>query len=297
MNPTLRQLEAFVLVYRAKSITRAANELGLTQSAVSILVRQLEALFGVRLFDRTTRAVHPTPAATQAYLAAERILGDTTGLARQMRNIAESREGRVVLVASAGAASAVMPRILAEFRKTNPAIEIEMYDVAADQLLSSLLGSDAEFGIGSIEGATRGILIEPLLRGQLCAIGRKVGRFAAKRQLSWDELVDFPTIMMRRNTLIRLQIDEALARQGRSLSPTHEVSLINTALSMTAEGLGLSILPSHMLPAQQFPKLIAKPLMRPSISRQMSLIRRADRSLSPAAERFVSIARRLVGGG
>jgi DNA-binding transcriptional LysR family regulator len=297
MNPTLRQLEAFVLVYRAKSITRAANELGLTQSAVSILVRQLEALFGVRLFDRTTRAVHPTPAATQAYLAAERILGDTTGLARQMRNIAESREGRVVLVASAGAASAVMPRILAEFRKTNPAIEIEMYDVAADQLLSSLLGSDAEFGIGSIEGATRGILIEPLLRGQLCAIGRKAGRFAAARQLSWDELVDFPTIMMRRNTLIRLQIDEALARQGRSLSPTHEVSLINTALSMTAEGLGLSILPSHMLPAQQFPKLIAKPLMRPSISRQMSLIRRADRSLSPAAERFVSIARRLVGGG
>ena len=109
MNPTLRQIEAFVLVYRAKSITRAASELGLTQSAVSILVRQLEALFGVRLFDRTTRAVNPTPAATQAYLAAERILGETTGLARQMRNIAEFREGRVVLVASAGAAPS-LPR-------------------------------------------------------------------------------------------------------------------------------------------------------------------------------------------
>ena len=164
MNPTFRQIEAFVLVYRARSITRAATELGLTQSAVSILVRQLEALFGVRLFDRTTRAVHPTPAGTQAYLAAERILSETTGLARQMRNIAESREGRVVLVASAGAASAVMPRILAEFCITHPTIEVEMYDVAADQLLSSLLGSDAEFGIGSIEGATADILIEPLLR-------------------------------------------------------------------------------------------------------------------------------------
>ena len=295
MNPTFRQIEAFVLVYRARSITRAATELGLTQSAVSILVRQLEALFGVRLFDRTTRAVHPTPAGTQAYLAAERILSETTGLARQMRNIAESREGRVVLVASAGAASAVMPRILAEFCITHPTIEVEMYDVAADQLLSSLLGSDAEFGIGSIEGATADILIEPLLRGQLCAIGRKDGRFAAKRQLTWDELVEFPTIMMRRNTLILLQIDEALARQGRSLSPTYEVSLINTALSMTAEGLGLSILPSYMLPAQQFPKLEAKPLTRPSIRRQMSLIRRADRSLSPASERFVATARGLLG--
>ena len=294
MKPTLRQIEAFVLVYRARSITRAASELGLTQSAVSILVRQLEALFGVRLFDRTTRAVHPTPAATQAYLAAERILGDTTGLARQMRNLAESREGRVVLVASAGAASAVMPRILAEFRNLHPAIEVEMYDVAVDQLLSSLLGSDAEFGIGSIEGATTDVVIEPLLRGQLCAIGRKGGRFAAKRRLTWDELAEFPTIVMRRNTLIRLQIDEALARQGRSLSPTHEVSLINTALSMTAEGLGLSILPSHMLPRQQFPKLVARPLSRPAINRQMSLIRRADRSLSPAADRFVAIARRLL---
>jgi len=295
MKPTLRQIEAFVLVYRAGSITRAANELGLTQSAVSILVRQLEALFGVRLFDRTTRAVHPTPAATQAFLAAERILSETTGLARRMRNIAESREGRVVLVASAGAASAVMPRILAEFRTTHPGIEVEMHDVAVDQLLPSLLGSDAEFGIGSIEGATADIVIEPLLRGQLCAIGRKSDRFAAKRQLTWDEVAEYPTIMMRRNTLIRHQIDEALARQGRSLSPTHEVSLINTALSMTAEGLGLSILPSHMLPAQQFPKLVARPLTRPSISRQMSLIRRADRSLSPPADRFVAVARRVLG--
>ena len=296
MNPTFRQIEAFVQVYRARSITRAATELGMTQSAVSILIRQLEALYGARLFDRTTRAVHPTPAAGLAYSVAERILSETTGLTRRMRDIAESREGRVVLVASAGAASAVMPRILAAFHKAHSSIEVEMYDVAADQLLSGLLGSDAEFGIGSIEGATADVVIEPLLRGQLCAIGRKDAAFAAKRQLTWDELVAFPTIMMRRNTLIRLQIDEALARQGRSLSPTHEVSLINTALSMTAEGLGLSILPSHMLPAHQFPDLVAKPLVRPSIRRQMSLIRRTSRSLSPAAERFVVVTRRLLGG-
>ena len=69
-----------------------------------------------------------------------------------------------------------MPRILAEFRNLHPAIEVEMHDVAVDQLLSSLLGSDAEFGIGSIEGATTDVVIEPLLRGQLCAIGRKGGR-------------------------------------------------------------------------------------------------------------------------
>ncbi len=291
MNPTLRQLEAFVLVYRAKSITRAAEELRVTQSAVSMLIRQLEAQFGVQLFDRTTRAVQPTMAAVQAFEIAERILSDTRGLSHQMRDFAKVRVGRVVLLASAGAASALMPRILAAFRLSHPDIEVELHDVAAGQFLSDVLTSDAEFGIGSVQGDIMNAITEPLLRGRLSAIGLAAGGFGTRRHLTWDELSARPTIAMRRDTLIRAQIDETLGRQGKRLTPTFEVSLINTALSMTAQGLGYSILPSYMLPAAQFPGLVAKPLIRPAITRQISLVRRAGRSLSPAAQCFIDLAR------
>lgn len=292
MNATLRQIDAFVRVYRLKSITRAAAELGITQSAVSLLIRQLEAQFGVRLFDRTTRAVHPTAAALEAHTASQRILGDSNDLARRMRSLSEVKAGRVSFVASAGAASAVMPRLLAAFHRAHPEITTEMRDIAPDQLVASLLASDAEFGIGSVDGPLNDVAIEPLMRGRLSAIGPRNDAFATKSQLTWDDLAGQPVIAMRQDTAIRAHIDALLAARGKTLLPTYEVSIINTALSMTAQGLGLAILPSYMLPSAQFPDLVARPLARPTLWRQLSLIRREGRSLSPAAERFVALARR-----
>src|SRR3954452_3292032 len=172
MNVTLRQLRAFVCVYRARSITRAALELGITQSATSLLIQQIEAQLGVKLFDRTTRAVQPTLAAHEAYDTAARMLGDAQGLSRRMRDLAEARAGRVAFLASAGTASALMPRVIAGFRAAHPAIEIDMRDVAADDLVPRMIATDAEFAIGSVEGEIADMKIETLTGGRLSAIGR-----------------------------------------------------------------------------------------------------------------------------
>jgi DNA-binding transcriptional LysR family regulator len=294
MNVTLRQLRAFTGVYRARSITRAARELGITQSATSLLIQQLEAQLGVKLFDRTTRAVQPTLAAHEAIHAADRMLGDAQGLSRRMRDLAEARAGRVAFLASAGAASALMPRVLARFRAAYPEVGIDMRDVAADDLVPRMIATDAEFAIGSVEGEIAEMKIEALVSGRLSAIGPHTAEFAARRSLTWDELARQPTIAMRRETRIRMQIDQALGQQGKRLVPTYEVTLINTALAMTAQGLGLAILPATMLPADQFPMLIAKPLTRPAITRQVSLLQRTGRTLSPAAKALVAIARSVL---
>lgn len=294
MNVTLRQLRAFVSIYRARSITRAAIELGITQSATSLLIQQLEAQLGVKLFDRTTRAVQPTAAADEALEVAERMLNDAHGLSRRMRDLSEARAGRVALLASAGTASALMPRVLAKFRAVHPDIEIDMRDVAADDLVPRMTLGDAEFAIGSVEGEIADMTIEALTSGRLSAIGPRTAEFEARRSLTWDELAQRPTIAMRRDTRIRMQIDQALDREGKRFVPAYEVSLINTALAMTAQGLGLAILPATMLPSDQFPTLIARPLTRPAITRHVSLLRRKGRTLSPAAEAFVRIAREVL---
>lgn len=214
MNVTLRQLQAFTGVYRTRSITRAARELGITQSAASLLIQQLEAQLGVKLFDRSTRSVQPTLAADEAVHAAERMLGDALGLSRRMRDLAQARAGRVAFLASAGTASALLPSVLAKFRAGYPDIEIDMRDVAADDLVPRLSATDAEFAIGSVEGEFAELTIETLTRGRLSAIGRRTADFAARRSLTWDELAQMPTIAMRRETRIRMQIDQALGTQA-----------------------------------------------------------------------------------
>jgi len=293
MNVTLRQLQAFTAVHRTRSITRAAHELGVTQSAASLLIQQLEAQLGVKLFDRTTRAVQPTPAAHEAFHAAERMLSDAKGLSRRMRDLAEARAGRVAFLASAGAASALMPAVLARFHAAHPDVEIDMRDVAADDLVPRMIATDAEFAIGSVEGEIAEMKVETLIGGRLSAIGRATSEFVARRALTWDELAGLPTIAMRRETRIRMQIDQMLGQQGKRLTPTYEVTLINTALAMTAHGLGFAILPATMLPADQFPTLIAKPLTRPALTRPVSLLQRQGRTLSPAAKAFVAVARKV----
>ncbi len=295
MSPSFRQLEALVLVYRLGSITKAAAELRVTQSAISLLIRQVEENFQLKLFDRTTRALHPTAACKEAVPVAERILAGAQGLSRRMRDLAEIKSGRVAVAVSAGVASALLPRVLATYRSRHPDVRIDLHDVAPDELLAFVMAGRAEFGIGSFENdGTSEARIETLMQSSLSAIGPKDGRFEKHRRLTWDEIAKSDLITMRRGTRIRRQIDEALARTGRELKPALEVSLITTALALTAEGAGISILPAHMLPRTQFPTLVAIPLSQPTIHRHVSLLSRADFGLSPAAERFAAIARRVM---
>lgn len=295
MNPTMRQLEALVLVYRLGSITKAAAELRVTQSAISLLIRQIEENFQLKLFDRTTRALHPTAACSQAIPAAERILSSARGLSQHMRDLVEVRTGRIAVAVSAGVASALLPRILVRYRCRYPEVKVDLFDVAPDELLTFVTAGHAEFGIGSFENdGTSEARIETLTKSPLSAIGIRDGRFEKRRRLTWDDLTASDLIAMRRGTRIRTQIDEALAQTGQELKPALEVSLITTALALSAEGAGISILPAHMLPKAQFPTLAAVPLSQPVVNRHVSLLSRADFSLSPAAERFVEIARRVL---
>jgi len=295
MNPTMRQLEALVLVYRLCSITKAAAELRVTQSAISLLIRQIEENFQLKLFDRTTRALHPSAACREAIPAAERILSSARGLSQHMRDLVEVRTGRIAVAVSAGVASALLPRILVRYRSRYPEVKIDLFDIAPDELLPFVTASHAEFGIGSFENdGTSEARIETLMQSPLSAIGIKDGRFEKRRRLTWDDLAARDLIAMRRGTRIRTQIDDALAQTGQALKPALEVSLITTALALTAEGAGISILPAHMLPKAQFPTLAAVPLSQPTVNRHVSLLSRADFALSPAAERFAEIARRVL---
>ncbi|WP_257164821.1 LysR family transcriptional regulator [Bradyrhizobium sp. SRS-191] len=295
MPPTLRQLEALVLVYRLGSITKAAAELRVTQSAISLLIRQIEENFQLKLFDRTTRALHPTAACREAITAAERILAGAQGLSQRMRDLAEIKTGRISIAVSAGVASALLPRVFATFRSRHPEVSIDLRDVAPDELFAIVMAGQAEFGLGSVEDeGVPEVRVEPLMQSPLSAIGVRDGRFEKHRRLTWDSIMSSDLITMRRGTRIRGQIDDALAETGRALKPAWEVSLITTALALTAEGAGLSILPAHMLPKTQFPMLAAIPLSQPTISRHVSLLSRADFGLSPAAQRFVEIAKRTL---
>src|SRR6059058_746513 len=91
--PSVRQLRAFVAVYHAGQVSAAAEQLSLTQPAVTVLLRELEEKLGVRLFDRSTRTLRRTEAAIEAIAYAERTLAELEALGAAMAELAGARRG------------------------------------------------------------------------------------------------------------------------------------------------------------------------------------------------------------
>lgn len=294
MNPTLRQCDAFVLACEIGSITGAAERMGLTQSAVSVLIRQLEAALGARLFDRTTRALRPTAAGREALPAAQRILRDRDLLVTTLRGVSEKKRGRVSFAVTAAVASALMPAALQAFRAEFPEIEIDMRDVAPDQLVPKLLAEDVEFSIGTVTSDPREFTLETLVSDRLSAICRRDSPMGRRRELTWDEVLRVPSISVAAGSGIRTLIDATLARRGKRLTPAWEVAFLATALSMTAQGLGISIMPGYLVAHLQYPTLVAVPLRDPVVRRNLTAIWRAGRSLSPAARSFLDVAKNMI---
>ena len=111
----MKQLRAFSAVYELCKLTAAAERLSVTQSAISVLLRQLEDGLGCRLFDRTTRSLKPTRAADEAIFVAERILRDLDALGTGLQDLSAPHRGRVSVAVTPTLAEIVLPAALRQF--------------------------------------------------------------------------------------------------------------------------------------------------------------------------------------
>src|SRR6202012_5145532 len=128
MNVTLRQLRVFIEVARLQSFSRAGDEIGLTQSAVSRWVRELEGEIGLKLIDRTTREVQLTDVGGNLVSSVSRLLTDLDDALREIREIGEQRRGRVVVAASPTIACRLMPQVIASCGARFPYVQFGFRD-------------------------------------------------------------------------------------------------------------------------------------------------------------------------
>jgi DNA-binding transcriptional LysR family regulator len=293
--PTVRQLRAFAAVYQLRKLSAAAEQLFVTQSAVSVMIRQLEEGLGARLFDRTTRALAPTPVAREVLVVAERILRDVDSLGAGLRDLGALRRGRLSLAVTPTLGEILLPRVLRRFAAAHPGIQVVVDDCAPDQFVSRVVGEHVDFGIGTPERAAAGVDTETLLRDHLslvCAASHPLARF---KQVRWAQLAGHPVITVRPGYGIRPLIDATAARAEVRLDIVNEVSFLSTALWMSACGLGASIMPSAYATLQDDPQRVVRPLTAPRVSRDIMLVTRRGRSLPPAAQGFVDVMRAELG--
>ncbi|HTJ24749.1 MAG TPA: LysR substrate-binding domain-containing protein [Candidatus Limnocylindria bacterium] len=286
----MRQLEAFVTVYREGSLTKAAEKLYLTQSTVSVLIRQLEVSAGVRLFDRTTRSLAPTRVAREMIEPAERVLRDLDACGDLLRAFADRSRGTIDFAVTPSFGAAVMPVVLAIFAARYPRIEVRMRDVALHEIRANVLDGEVEFGIAAPEQGA-GLEVQTILTYAPVLVCRKDSPVARRKQLAWRDVIEYPTIIV---PPMRAWIEQTLADVGKAYKPAWEVSLFATALAMTKQNLGLAILPSYLAEHYAAEELATIELVAPSTTRDLVLLKRREATLSTAADALVEIVRSHV---
>ena len=293
-TPTIRQLRAFVAVYQLRKLSAAAERLFVTQSAVSVLIRQIEEGLGARLFDRTTRSLQPTQAAQEAVVVAERILRDIDALGSGLHDLTGLRRGRVCIAVTPTLAEILLPDVISRFVADHPQIRVVIDDCAPDQFASRVTGEHVDFGIGTPERPGADVDTRTLLRDHLSVVCRPEHPLARQKTVRWSDLEGHHVITVRPGYGIRPMIEAAASQAGIALQVTNEVSFLSTALWMTMSGLGVSVMPSAFATYSRHASLVVKPLM-PRVSRDVFVVTKRGRSLSPACQEFIEILYAGVG--
>lgn len=283
MNYTLRQLRVFVAVAQQRSFSQAGQMIGLSQSAVSHSVKELENEMGIRLLDRTTREVMLTEAGVQLASRLERLLEELNTTLLDVRSYGQQRSGTVRIAASQTISAHLMPQCLAASQLHFPEIKIMLRDRPQQWVLQSIRNAEVDFGIvigplqvDDLEGEA--ILEEPFLL--LC---RQDDPLAAEKEISWQMLNRRLLVLQDYSSGSRVLIDEALRQQQVKVEIVQEIGHPATLYPMVEAGIGISILPALALPLPQGRPLLVRRIT-PEINRSIMLVRRKNRSLSPAAE-------------
>lgn len=289
MEPTLKQFRAFVTIAETGQITRAAERLGLSQSAVSTLIAQLERNLGLRLFDRHTRLLRLTEAGAEALTVARQAIGDLDRLVENARDLNSFSRGRVSISAGTLQAALLLPHIIRSFSQHYPNIDISMHDVSERAIADMVRAGSVDLGLGSVPEGDSELTGTELLTDSFLVVMRPDHPFARRDPLRWDELQGEVLIGPQRGNPIREQLQTALARVGIELSLNRtfqEVSLPLTIIGMVHAGLGVAIMTSAVKPLARALGLVTIAPTEPGISRKISLIQRSDHALPPASRLF-----------
>lgn len=291
MNPSIRQLRAFVAVAKSRSLAEASERIHLSPPALSIAIRKLEESVGGLLFARTTRQLALTPEGEAFLPVAIRLLNDWTEAFVDLNERFLKQRGKVTLAALPTMAAGVLPGVMAEFRERYPQINLGLHDVLADQVTQLVREGRADLGFSVPPAGTDDLIFEPLLTDHFVAVCPLGHSLLELMRVPWARLAEFPFIGINRLSSVRQAIDEVMAEVGESLDILCEVSQIATVGRMVAAGVGIGVLPALSFRQIASEGIDQRPLIEPTVERELGIIMRKRYPLSAAAAALLELVR------
>lgn len=241
MNYTLHQLKVFLKVSKTRSITKAAEELNLSQPAVSIQLKNLQDQFEIPLTEVIGRQLYITDFGKEIAIAVEQIVNEVNKINYKSLAYKGIMSG-VLKISVVSTGKYVMPFYLSDFMNANKGIELEMDVTNKTKVITALKNNEIDFALVSSIPDDINLEFESLMENKLFLVGGKQMRYSDEFKMK-TLLQDIPLIFREEGSATRLYMEEYIKNKGLVVKSKLQLTSNEAVKQAVISGLGVSIMP------------------------------------------------------
>lgn len=280
MNLSQKQLRMFVVTARLGNISRAAQELHISQPALTRALKEFELQCGTLLFERSTRRLALSEEGERFLPTAQRLLMDLTEAASRLKANASEVAGSVTLCTGTAFGALLLPSVLQALMARHPGIRVRIVDDTSGAIVRRVVNAEADLGIASLSGDTSGLHCHKLLSAPLGVLAN-TAFFPASALKDAQALAALPLLKEGPDTsimqLLRMHGSDLVGQMEAGV----EVPSLSIQLALAQAGAGVAVLSALGASHPQAQGMCFVPL-RPTVRREVFLLQRRDRPLSPS---------------
>lgn len=289
----LRQIELLRAVVRCETTVRAAQELGLSQPAVSNAIKHLESQVGFPLFERVNNRLFPTAEARTLYKDSDPIFALHAAFEAKVQDLKENRAGHIRIIATPPLGYGVIPTALRNFLAKRPKVRVSFDVRRFEHVVESVENGTAELGFVMGLGDDRGLDAETFFTGEMVCVMRPDHPLAARDGITPQDLRDTAFIALEQGTRMGTIVRSAFAQAGEPFRFSVEVRYCNTACVLAESGVGVAVV-DPLSPVFSGHYNLAIRSFTPASRITASAIRSRKRPISRAAEAFLREVRLIA---
>lgn len=289
-----RRLQVFQTVARLLSFTKAAEELHMTQPAVTFQVRQLEEQFNTRLFDRTHNRISLTDAGQRVYECANKIFELYAEMDNAVRELTGDVSGVLIIGASSTIAEYMLPELLRDFKKQYPDVTIRLRVANTDGIVSMVENNAIDLGVVEAPVTNKNLVVEECRTDKLVLIVPPDHALAKQDVVPVKQIADYPFICREEGSGTREVMLESMTRAG--ISPTDlnlsmELGSLEAIKGAVEAGMGVSVLSSATIEKELKLGTLVAVKLDPPVERPFSFVHQKQKFKIRAMDELLSFAR------
>jgi LysR family transcriptional regulator for metE and metH len=292
MHLELRHLRTIKAIHDAGGLARAADQLNITQSALSHQVKGIEDQTGVELFVRRSKPLRLSAAGQRLLRAAERILPEIDALSEEFRALRSGKTGRLHIAIECHACFDWLFPVLEQFRRAWPEVDVDIRPGLAFGALPALVREEVDLVISSDPEDLTGVVFHPLFDYAPVFVASSANPLAAKPFIEAEDFRD-QTLITYPMDRSRLDIFSELLGPAR-VEPraVRQVELTAVILMLVASNRGVSVLPDWVLREVKYrPDYVTRPVTEKGLTKRMYAATRAEDATRPYMAHFLRLAR------